>query len=39
MSRTVLGHPNPEPWAQLDRVGLLMVDLLGVQIAADTFVD
>ncbi len=39
VTRTVLDTPGPESWEQLGRVGLSMLGLLIVQIAANTFVD
>lgn len=39
VTRTVLATPGPESWDHLMRVGLFMLGLLAVQIAANTFVD
>ena len=39
VTRTVLDNPGPEAGAQLVRVGVFMLGLLAVQIAANTFVD
>jgi ATP-binding cassette, subfamily B, bacterial len=39
ITRTVLNHPGPEAWGDLMRVGGLMLGLLAVQLAANTFVD
>ena len=39
VTRTVLDTPGPASWEQLWRVGLFMLGLLTVQIAANTFVD
>ncbi|WP_135229503.1 ABC transporter ATP-binding protein [Deinococcus fonticola] len=39
VTRTVLDNPGPEAWGQLVRVGVFMLGLLAVQIAANTFVD
>ncbi|RJF72482.1 ABC transporter ATP-binding protein [Deinococcus cavernae] len=39
VTRTVLDTPGPGAWGQLVRVGLFMLGLLAVQIAANTFVD
>ncbi len=39
VTRTVLDTPGPESWGELVRVGVFMLGLLAVQIAANTFVD
>ncbi|MFB9995439.1 ABC transporter ATP-binding protein [Deinococcus oregonensis] len=39
ITRTVLNLPGPEAWADLMRVGSLLLGLLAVQLAANTFVD
>lgn len=39
VTRTVLALPGSQAWPELLRVGLLMLGLLAVQLAANTFVD
>jgi len=39
VTRTVLQHPGPEAWGQLAWTGVLLLGLVGLQAAANTFVD